>query len=303
VTVELLLARDTRPFAVRLYGFFLALTGLSLLFATVLVCNFLQCSSLLIWPFSRRAFRAANRLIAGSWWALCVLWVRYVIRVKVDQTGDDVPEGENAIVFANHQQMPDILMLMFLAQPKGRLGDLKWFVKDILKYVPGLGWGMLFLDCLFVKRDWAADRQRIENTFKKYRSARISFWLISFVESTRITPAKLLRAQEFAQKRGEYVPQLTLVPRSRGFIASVQGLGERAAAVYDVTIAFEGGIPKLWAFMSGITPRVALHLDRYSRQSLPQGEDQDVQLARWLSQRFIEKDARLIRFRQTGRLE
>jgi 1-acyl-sn-glycerol-3-phosphate acyltransferase len=213
-----------------------------------------------------------------------------------------MPGDENAIVFANHQQMPDILILMFLAQPKGRLGDMKWFVKDVLKYVPGLGWGMLFLDCLFVKRDWAADRGRIEKTFRKYRAERISFWLISFVESTRITAKKLLKAQEFARKRGDYVPQLTLVPRSRGFVASVEGLGEMVAAVYDVTIAFEGGIPTLWQFMCGVTPRVALHMDRFPREELPQGQPRELELSRWLTRRFVEKDARLIRFQATGRL-
>lgn len=45
------------------------------------------------------------------------------------------------------------------------LGDMKWMVKDIIKYVPGVGWGMLFLDCIFVKRDWTTDKESIRKTF------------------------------------------------------------------------------------------------------------------------------------------
>jgi 1-acyl-sn-glycerol-3-phosphate acyltransferase len=292
-------ARETRRLPARLAGFCLALLGISFLLVTVLLCNILQCLSLFLLPFSVKAFKNANRAIAGFWWWLCVVWIKKVLRIKIDRSGDEVPAQENAVVFANHQQMPDIMVLMLLTAPIHRLGDMKWFVKDVLKYVPGIGWGMLFLDCLFDKRDWAADRARIEATFKKYKAHRISFWLISFVESTRITPKKLERAQEFAAKRGEYIPQMTLVPRSRGFIASIQGLGDRVDAIYDVTIAYEGGIPRLWYFLSGGTPSVALEFKRYPRAELPRTE---LELARWLADRFIEKDKKMIRYAQTGRL-
>ncbi|MDR3606488.1 MAG: lysophospholipid acyltransferase family protein [Oligoflexia bacterium] len=293
-------ARDTRGPIGKARGFLIFLTGSLLLGGSVIFCNFLQMLTLLIRPFSSGVFRIANRKIAGTWWKACVIWMENVVRVKVDFTGDDLPPDENAIVFSNHQQMPDILVLMALAAPKGRLGDLKWFVKEVLKYVPGIGWGMLFLDCLFVKREWTADRQRIEATFKKYRDARIPFWLISFVESTRITPAKLAKAQEFARKRGLYIPQRVLVPRSRGFIASVEGLGELADSVYDVTIAFEGGIPSLYQYLAGVTPRVAVHVKRFLRAELPATE---IGLADWLAKRFVEKDERLVQFQKSGSLE
>ena len=61
--------------------------------------------------------------------------------------------------------MADITFLMDFAYRKGRLGDMKWMVKDIIKYVPGVGWGMLFLDCIFVKRDWTTDKESIRKTF------------------------------------------------------------------------------------------------------------------------------------------
>jgi 1-acyl-sn-glycerol-3-phosphate acyltransferase len=267
--------------------------------SVVFIFNIIQTLSLVVRPFSIRAFRLVNRFCAGSWWHWCVLWMTYVLGVRIHVTGDDVPERENAVVVVNHQQMPDILILMAFAGSKKRLGELKWFVKDVLKYVPGVGWGMLFLDCLFVKRDWAADRKRIEQTFAKYRSHQIPFWLVSFVEATRITPKKLVRTQELARKRGLYVPEYVLAPRARGFVASIQGLGERVDAVYDVTIAFTGGIPTLRQFMSGTTRDVHMHVRRFPRAVLPETEDQ---LAAWLTERFVEKDQLLRRFHATGRL-
>src|SRR5580765_7377431 len=74
--------------------------------ATVLFFNFLQVLSLLIVPFSRKAFRSFNRLLADVWWGWCVTGSEKVFGVTPVFSGDDVPSGENAILFANHQQMP-----------------------------------------------------------------------------------------------------------------------------------------------------------------------------------------------------
>ena len=117
-----------------------------------------------------------------------MLWSKHVFQVDFVFSGDDLPQGENTLVVANHQSMADILVLMPLARRQARLGDMKWFAKDIIKYFPGVGWGMLFLDCLFLKRDWMADRSRIDQTFSKIRDHGVPFWVISFSEGTRRTP-------------------------------------------------------------------------------------------------------------------
>ena len=78
------------------------------------------------------------------------------------ETGDEVPDRENVILVSNHQEMVDIPVLFSFAYAKRRLGDMKFFAKDIIKYVPGFGWGLLFLDCLFVKRNWTSDKEKID---------------------------------------------------------------------------------------------------------------------------------------------
>ena len=268
-----------------------------LLFLQLILTNIAQTLSLVLFPFSRRAFRSFNRLCAGSWWGSCVVIAQWLHGSRLIYTGDTLPDRENAIVISNHQQMTDIFVLMMLAKPRGRLGDLKWFVKDVIKYVPGVGWGMLFLDCLYVKRDWDADKDRISTTFSKFQKNQIPIWLISFVEGTRIKPEKLKRSQKFAREKGLPVLENVLLPRTKGFAASVQGLSGHAKAVYDVTIGYPAGPPNLWQMASGKATEFHIHVRRFSLTELPSNP---VELASWLVTRYQEKDQLLKQFQLKG---
>jgi 1-acyl-sn-glycerol-3-phosphate acyltransferase len=193
--------------------------------------------------------------------------------------------------------MPDITFLMDLARRKDRLGDMKWLVKDVIKYVPGVGWGMLFIDCVFVKRDWAADQESIRRAFAKLRDNRVPVWMLSFSEGTRLTAEKLARSQAYAREHGLPVPRHTLVPRTKGFVATVEGLRDHVGAVYDVTLGYEGGVPTLWQYIQGFAPRAHVHVRRFPIADIPTDEDA---LAEWLLERFREKDDLLDRFYRDG---
>jgi 1-acyl-sn-glycerol-3-phosphate acyltransferase len=281
----------------RLAAWALALPTTAFLFASLIVLNLAQVASLLLRPFSRRAFRAFNRGAAGLWWGLCVLGSRHLRGIRLEVTGDEVPRRENAIVVANHQEMPDITFLLIYARTKERLGDLKWMVKDLIKYVPGVGWGMAFLDCVFVKRSWADDQASIERTFSSLVRGRVPLWLVSFPEGTRLTAAKLEESRAYAAHAGTRPPRHVLVPRTKGFVASVRGLRGHAEAVYDVTIGYEGGVPTLWQYVLGYCPRAHFHVRRYPVRELPV---EDAALAAWLLARFEEKDELLEGFYQGG---
>lgn len=110
-------------------------------------------------------------------------------------TGDKVPLRENALVIANHNCYLDWLILFSLAKRKGRLGCCKFFAKDTVKYVPGMGWGLVLADSIFLKRDWMRDQSTIERTFSRLKHHDLPFWIISFPEGTRLTPDKLAASQ------------------------------------------------------------------------------------------------------------
>lgn len=215
----------------------------------LLLGNLIQMLSVVVLPLSRRLFRLINRNVAAAWWGGCVHLARWLHGVKVVVTGDALPEGENTVVMANHQSMSDIPVILDVASRNGRLGDLKWYVKDVLKWVPGIGWGMVFLDCLFIKRDWTEDKDKIERVFRSIVSGNVPVWIVSFLEGTRIRPAKLQASQEFARTRQLPVLRHLLIPRTKGFVATMEGLRGHAHAVYDFTIGYVDAVPSLsqWA--------------------------------------------------------
>lgn len=281
----------------RIYRFLTGICGGGLLIASLLAINFLQMASLVMLPFSRKKFRAFNRACANTWWGWCVIYVERFQGVHVVVTGDALPRDENAIVVANHQDYSDIMMLLCLGARKGRLGDMKWFVKDVLKYLPGVGWGMLFLDCIFVKRAWTADRASIEKVFAKVKKYNISIWLMSFLEGTRLTPRKLVSSQRYMASLNLAPTSHVMVPRTKGFVASVRGLGSHLQAIYDVTIAHEGPVLKLWELVKGNPRNVHMHVRRFSVQELPL---KDSALAEWAIQLFAEKEQLLAQFQESG---
>ena len=227
------------------FRFLIGVCGGVFLTTSLLVINIFQTLSLVILPLSRKKFRAFNRFCANTWWGWCTIYAERFQGVHVVITGDAIPQDENAIVVANHRDYSDIVMLLCLGARRSRLGDMKWFVKDVLKYVPGVGWGMLFLDCLFVERNWTADRGSVEKTFAKVKKNHIPIWLMSFLEGTRMTPRKLESSQRYMSSLNLTPTNHVMFPRTKGFVASVRGLGSHLQAVYDVTIAHEGPVPNL----------------------------------------------------------
>ncbi len=288
---------DPQTGSAKLIGLAKGIPATCLLGSSLLAFNFAQLCSVLLYPFSRVSFYGFNRWAADTWWGWCVLGSKVLNHVELRVSGDKVPPRENAIVVANHQQMPDITFLLVYAQSKERLGDLKWFVKYPIKFVPGIGWGMSFLNCLFIKRNWADDQDAIERTFERFRSNRLAFWIISFVEGTRITEEKLEASRRYADSKGLPPPHHVLIPRTKGFVAAVGGLRDQLDAVYDITIGYPNGIPTLWQFIKGFANRAHFHVRRFPINEVPAEAEQ---LARWLCDRFSEKDVLLEHFYRHG---
>lgn len=273
------------------------------LLAFVLLLNVVQMLSLLVRPVSGPAFRFVNRQCARAWFNFLTFTLERGLGVRFVVSGDPLPARENAFVIANHQSGCDIPALVALASRCRRAGDLKWFVKDPIKWVPGIGWGMQFLDCIFVRRNWTADKDKILATFERLRAHQVPFWILSFVEGTRLTPAKLERSRAYCAKAGLPVLKHVMSPRTRGFEATLEGLGSLTDAVYDVTIAFEGydvgRVPGLRELFFGGMSRVHLHVRRFPAAALPVAKEARVE---WVLDRFEEKDRMLARFRETGSL-
>jgi 1-acyl-sn-glycerol-3-phosphate acyltransferase len=271
------------------------------LIGSLLIINIGQIASLIIRPFSSRKFRRINRFFAHSWWGWLASSVTRVQKTRIEwdiEAGDEpYYRTDNAVIVCNHQAMADIPLLLCFAQRYERQGDVKWFVKDILKYLPGIGWGMMFLDCVFLKRTWDKDKDSIQSTFQGIVSNNVPTWMASFPEGTRITPLKLAKSQTYArmagsQSPGIWVPEHVLIPRVKGFAATIAGLRNHVHAVYDMTLSYPeyqiAHAPSLWNFMGGECKHVKVKVRR-----IPIGYFDDHAPAAWLMTCFKQKDEAL----------
>ena len=259
-------------------------------FTSLFFFNLFQLLSFVVLPFSRDLFRRVNSSCAGLWWGLSLKWSDKFLGSRIMVVGDALPMGENAVVFANHQQMPDVLCIWKVARGSHMLRHLKWFAKSSLKWVPGMGWGMWCIDSIFLKRDWEADRGKVVSYLGKFEREKIPIWLVSFPEGTRLTPEKRQASQSFARKRGRPVLQNVLLPRTKGFTTSVEGLREHCDAVYMVTIYYVHGVSSLWRWLRGLGGDVVVDVVRFPMNEVPQG---DRDLGPWLISRFEAMDRKL----------
>ena len=190
-------------------------------------------------PFSPKFFWYVAGLIAHAYYFMFPCAMELWGQVHPIYSGDDIPMRENAIVISNHRNYLDWLVIFSLAERRGRVGACKFFVKEVIRYIPGFGWGLYLSGTVFLSRHWDKDEASINKTFSNIRNYRPPVWMISHVEGTRMSEKKMLESQEFARKKN--LPQLNnvLYPRTKGFVASVQALRDGSVdAVYDVTITY-----------------------------------------------------------------
>ncbi len=262
-------------------------------FTPLIAANLLQTASLVLLPVSRPLFHRVNMVIATAVWSWWRVIVEKIHGTRLVVMGDALPPGESAVVFANHQSMADIVVLLNMALPMGRVTDMRWMVKASMRFVPFLGWAMLSLDFLFVKRDWSKDRARILGTFERLRGKAEPVWLVLFPEGTRKTPEKHAASMRQAAKLGYPATKRVMLPRPKGFAAALQGLSGKVQAVYGITVVYPGeAAPTLVQLFSGAVPEIRLIVKRYPIAELPTDA---AEVARWLTAEFQEMNAELMR--------
>lgn len=273
--------------------FLRALTFGTLTFGPLLVINAFQMISILWRSANPLLFRRYNSFWADTYWSYVVWLARNLGRLRVEFVSDPLPPGENALLLSNHQSAVDIVIQLAFGKQYERLGDMKFFVKDALKYIPGPGWGMILLDCIFMKRDWTRDRENVVRRLQGFKKVGAPIWVNLYPEGTRIKPSKLLAAQEFARSQNIPIPHYVLIPRVKGFLATVEGLEGHVHAIYDLTIAYPAGRPTtLWELLSAQGRSAKVEIKRYPIQDLPRDPEARSQ---WLMQLYRDKEQQMER--------
>lgn len=288
----------------RIWKSFTLITSAVLLVTAMFISNCLQLLTAPLIFVSRPLVYALNSYFAGSMWLLCQHMFEQQNGVRIRVTGmEAIPEGESALVISNHCSFLDFCMVHSVSMRRGMIGNCRYFSKDSIKYMPFFGWGMYLAGFIFLKRNWAKDQRHINATFDTLVKNRLPVHLISYLEGTRVNKKKIAESHEYAAKNNLPKLDYTLLPRSKGFAASVKGLRRsHINHVYDLTIAYYhqkrgfGSTPSLSDYLFGRLNeyQFRVHVDRYSMNVIPENEPE---IAKWLVKLYEDKNVRLARWK------
>ncbi|KAI4132003.1 MAG: hypothetical protein LQ341_006318 [Variospora aurantia] len=217
---------------------------------------------------------------------------------------------ERLILIANHQIYTDWLYLWWIGYTNGMHGRIYVVLKESLRRIPIIGWGMQFSQFIFLKRNWEQDKDRLAEHLQKLNGdTRKPMWLMLFPEGTNLHPVTRKASKKWAEKNEIPDMQHQLLPRSKGLQFCIQQLRKTVPYVYDCTIAYEGVPTGQYAseiftiqaaYFGGKPPKsVNMYWRRFDVWSIP--ADDDRAFDNWLRARWIEKDQLLDHYQKTGR--
>ncbi|KAL8942633.1 MAG: hypothetical protein Q9216_001546 [Gyalolechia sp. 2 TL-2023] len=217
---------------------------------------------------------------------------------------------ERLILIANHQIYTDWLYLWWIGYTNGMHGRIYVVLKESLRRIPIIGWGMQFSQFIFLKRNWEKDKDRLAAHLQKLNSNTLApMWLMLFPEGTNLHPVTRKSSKKWAAKNKIPDMQHQLLPRSKGLQFCIQQLRKTVPYVYDCTIAYEGVPTGQYAseiftiqaaYFGGKPPKsVNMYWRRFDIWSIPVENDREFD--NWLRARWIEKDQLLEHYQKTGR--
>lgn len=309
-------------------------------------CILINGSQLLIWPLALlvpKLYRTAIRKTKANFGLLLVLMCQWFAPTSLvitceggngiedivvrDETGrvTELRLPPQVVMIPNHQIYADWWYLWCLAYSMRAHADVLIILKDSLKWIPIVGWGMQFFQFIFLARSWAHDKTSLTTHLTRLaRTATTTqnpFLLLLFPEGTLVSPQTRPLSAAFAAKTGIQDMQHMLLPRSTGLLFCLRALAPHMPELklLDVTVAYpgipRGGYGQAYytlrsVFMQGVPPpRVHVHLRLYDvARDIPIGTPRGAEEAspperavfdKWLLERWQEKD-KLMETRLTG---
>ncbi|KAK5958470.1 hypothetical protein OHC33_000313 [Knufia fluminis] len=205
---------------------------------------------------------------------------------------------ERLVLIANHQIYTDWLYLWWTAYCSGMHGRLYIILKESLKKIPILGWGMQFNQFIFLKRNWEQDRSHMAQALQRLNKLTDPMWLLLFPEGTNLAPSTRQKSAQWATKNNMKDMRHCLLPRSTGLRFCLQELKGTVDYLYDCTIAYEG-VPRgafaqdiftlKTGYLEGRPPKsVSMYWRRFAIKDIPLNNEKAFEL--WLLARWREKD-------------
>ncbi len=273
---------------------FLLLT-LNTLFWCIFLLSLAIIKLLIPLETSKRVFTYLIILI-GECWIFCNgLWIKIFHNPKWEVEGFEQLDTKNwYLSISNHQSWADIFILQSITNRK--IPMLKFFMKDILIWVPIIGLAWWALDMPFLKRYSdekirrnpelrGKDISSMKNSFKRFARYPVSIFI--FAEGTRFTKQK----KEFQSSPFDKL----LLPKPGGVGLTLSTM-PYINKLIDFSIKYESDERTFWAFLCGKLNKATIKVDLISIPENFAGKDysQDQtfreEIKTWLYGIWQEKD-------------
>ncbi|KJK06040.1 acyltransferase [Pseudomonas alkylphenolica] len=272
---------------------------------TIVCCTPLFIVSLfkLCLPFTaaQRITDELMRLIHEAWISNNNAWINLLGKARWQVDGlAGLDYQHSYLITSNHQSWVDILVLQYVLNR--RIRPLKFFLKQVLIWVPVIGLAWWALGFPFMKRYSKAylakhpekagkDLETTRRTCAKFRGKPTA--IFNFAEGTRFTPAKH-RQQQSPYKH-------LLKPKAGGIAFVLDAMGEQLQSIINVTLHYPEGAPGFWDLLCGRVKHFVVQLEELPipQEFLGKNYDQDeayrLAFQQWINQLWQDKDALLER--------
>ncbi|TMW49230.1 hypothetical protein DOY81_005685 [Sarcophaga bullata] len=286
----------------RLIHFCIAIT----FFTSGLIINFIQMLlHLTLKPINIRLFRKIMYYLCYSLYSQLIFvtdwYSNSTMKVYMDAEDEKKYAGkEHVLLMMNHSYEIDWLAGWMFTEKMQVLGNCKAYAKKVIAYVPVIGWAWKFAEFVFLERSYDKDREIIARQLKEVFAYPDPTWLLLNAEGTRFTPKKHEASVKFAEERGMPVLKHHLIPRTKGFTASLEGLRAGCPAIYDINLVFKKEAvnpPTISTLLNGKPVEGYMFVRRIPMENVPTDE---TKAAEWLQNLFREKDRIIDSFHTTG---
>ncbi|XP_061402383.1 LOW QUALITY PROTEIN: 1-acyl-sn-glycerol-3-phosphate acyltransferase delta-like [Musca vetustissima] len=286
----------------RLMHFCIAIT----FFTSGLIINFIQLIlHFTLKPFNKWLFRRIMYYLCYSLYSQLIFVADWYSNSKVHVYMDAEDEkkycgNEHVLLIMNHSYEIDWLAGWMFTEKARVLGNCKAYAKKVIAYVPVIGWAWKFAEFVFLERSYDKDREIIARQLKEVFAYPDPTWLLLNAEGTRFTEKKHEASVKFAQERGMTVLKHHLIPRTKGFTASLESLRGRCPAIYDINLAFKKDAvnpPTISTLLNGKPVEGFMFVRRIPLEQVPADEEK---AAAWLQNLFVEKDRIIDSFHTDG---
>ncbi|XP_055607718.1 1-acyl-sn-glycerol-3-phosphate acyltransferase gamma-like [Uranotaenia lowii] len=263
-------------------------------FTSGLIINIAQCILYFgLKPFNKRLYRTLGYYLCYSFYSQLVFladwWSGTKLYVYISEEDLKYCGKEHVLLLMNHTYEVDWLMGWMFCEKVGVLGNCKAYAKKVIQYIPTVGWAWKFAEFVFLERSFEKDREIIGRQINEIMDYPDPVWLLLNAEGTRFTEKKHEASVKFARERGMVELKHHLIPRTKGFTASLPHLRGKCS-ILGIQLAISKDSPNkpsIFNILNGKPLIGHMHVHRIPTESLPEKEEE---AAEWLQELFREKD-------------